>query len=319
MKSKTILTTLITIICLLTPNRLIAQSSDIDLEVAPGVVFLTIKPGQKKIHTITLEQKGKIPLFVTPTLVDFQADGETGNPILSNSSEVDFISINNKSIELDQPFTLAPGDSQQILLNINPPGDLAEQEYPLSLLFKAEPTNNNSTGNGALSSAIIGSNLILHITPNETNNGKLEVEKIKSSRIFDSFRPINFQILIKNTGDNATPIDGKVKLMSWQGKELKSFTLVPDMVLGNSTRLARYSISDNSEEELDDLSDKFTYSAPFLIGPYTIEVSLNDTQKDIEQSYLLQSHLLAFPISILLLIFFVINSYLAYRYLVAKD
>lgn len=300
----------------------VKAASDIDLEINPAVEFVSVLPGGKLQHTITIKQNGTTPLSVTPTIVDFKADGETGNPILSDTTHVDFISIENKDVNFGKAFNLTSEQSKQIVFNIHPNGDQIESEFPLTILFRAQAQNENQHGSGALSSAMIGANLIVHVSPNLENSGKLEVENIRSSKIFDSFRPLNFQILIKNTGNNATVVNGQVKVYDWQNKEILNESLAPDLILANSTRLARYSPSEKKttkEPDYSQLSSQFSYSSPFLIGPYTIEVALNDPVNQIEESFVLKTHVVAFPISIMLIILFSFNTYLAYRYLVAKD
>lgn len=304
------------------PSPAHAQSSDIDLEVTPAVEFVSIIPGGKLQHTITIRQNGTTPLSVTPSIVDFSADGETGNPVLSNSTQVDFISIVNKDVDFGKSFNLTSNQSKQIVFNINPNGDQIESEFPLTILFSAQAQSENQHGSGALSSAVIGANLILHVSSNLENTGKLEVENIRSSKIFDSFRPLHFQVLIKNTGDNSTAINGFVKVYNWQGQQILEKEFVPDLILANSTRLARFSLSqkeDTQEPDYSQLSSEFSYSSPFLIGPFTIEVVLNDPVNKIDESFVLKTHVLAFPISIVLIILFSFNTYLAYRYLVAKE
>lgn len=301
------------------PSVIFAQGADIDLELSPAVLFLSIKPGEKKLHTITLRHNSDNPLRITPTLVDFAPDGETGNPILSNTTQVDFISITTPGITWDKSFVLEPKKNQQIVFSINPDEHLPEKEFPLTFLFKAETAQTQQSNSGALSSAIVGSNLIVHLNSDNMNSGEIQVEQIKSAKIIDSFRPINYQVLLKNLGNNAIPISGYVRLLDWQNKELQKFEFVPDIILGQSSRLARYSLSTDKEDDLTNLSAQFSFKPQFAIGPYTIEVVINDPLRNVNQSYMIKTHVFAFPISIIITIFFVLNTYLAYRYLVARD
>lgn len=296
-----------------------AKINQIELEVSPAVIFLSVQPGNKITHTISLKQNGTTPLLVTPSLVDFKADGESGNPILQENSQVNFISVVNPDLDFDQPFLLAPNQEKQFVLNIQPPTNLAEKEFPLTILFRAEKQENVTTGTKAISSAIIGSNLILHNSLEAKTTAGIEVEKIQVAKFFDSFRPLNFKILLKNKNINASPVSGQIRIIDWKNKELANFDLVPDIILGNNTRLARYEVNPKKETgDEKNLSTNFVYDTPFLFGPYLIEVTINDPINNIEQSYILRAHTVAFPIAIGLAIIFILNTYLVYRYLVTR-
>jgi len=302
---KIIFTPLVLIILIISPSAQ-AQSKNIDLEVNPAVIFLSVRPGQKITHTITLKQNGNIGLSVIPNIVDFQSDGKTGNPILTDSTDANFITIQNPDKKIGQPFNLEPGSSTKIVFNIQPPDDLLEKEYTLSLLFRAQPLSGPSSSESTITSAVIGSNLILHVAADTIPKSKLEVGKLFISQFVDSFRPIKYQLLIENKGENAGPIDGHIKIYNWRNEEVRQDQLAPDLVLSNSTRLARFLIEGKEKTDNASYSADFSYAAPFLLGPYVFEVTLNDPQKNIEDAYVFRHSIFAFPFSIIIIIFIII-------------
>jgi len=314
---KTIIT-LLTLASLIITPTIQAQGKDIDLEINPGVIFLSVRPGQKATHTILLKQNGSTSLTIIPNIVDFQSDGKTGIPILADSTKVNFITIQDPDKKIGQPFNLEPGSSTKIVFNIQPPDDLPEKEYTLSLLFRAQPTNGQSPSDTTITNAVIGANLILHVSSDTSPQSKLEVARLLINQFVDSFRPLKYQLLIENKGENAGPIDGNLKIYNWKNEQVQEYNLAPDLILAHSTRLARFAVDDKKVIDSSSYSSNFSYSSPFLLGPYVIEVTLNDPQKNIENAYVFRHSVFAFPFSVVIIIFIIINTYLGYRYLVAK-
>ncbi len=299
-------------------NSLSAASKHIDLSITPATNFIQINPGQKKEHQITLTQNGSLPLIITPQIRDFNSDNQSGKPVLAESSSVSFISFEdaekNKIIEPDQSFPLPAHSSKKITVHLNPSQNTVEKEYPLTLLFQAKPNQNNSViKSGSITSATIGSNLIVAVGDLEMSYADLIVKEVRTPRFIDSFSPISYQILVENTATKSIPIHGQTSLFNWSKHELIKHTFVPDIVLGNSSRLARYSLETESDQMIEDrsqqkkqksLSSKFSYSAPFLFGPYTIKAQIQHPIEENQTLMMVTYHVFAFPFVFIL--FFVL-------------
>lgn len=274
------------------------NSSSLDLSVSPPVTYLSVKPGESQQHTITIKQNGVTPLTVTPRLVSFKADGSTGQPLLSYSSE-----FKNFTLELPgaaQSFTLLPGEQKNVGVTFSPPRETTEKEYPLSLVFFTEPlSDSNESEIQTQVTGSIASNIVLLVGQTELDRGKLSVEKIVPPFIVDSLGGLEFEILAKNSGINATNASGSATITNWQGKKVAQFYFFPDMILANSTRLLRNSndsahvnLPSLSPQELEEFLDnldpeqittQFKYQPTFLIGPYTITTELHSNGQPDQQ------------------------------------
>lgn len=268
------------------------SSRSVDLSVNPPVTYITAKPGETERHIITLKQNGVTPLTVTPRLVSFKADGSTGQPLLSYSSEFKHYTLQLPGGVSDtDTFTILPGEQKNIAITFSPPQETTEKEYPLSLVFFTEPlSETNTSGVQPQVTGSIASNIVLLVGQSDRDRGKLSVEKISPPFLVDSLGGLEFEILAKNTGINATNASGNVVITNWQGKKVAQHYFFPDMILANSTRLLR-NIQDSSHVDLADLSTQeleifieelnpeqittlFNYNPTFLIGPYTITTEI---------------------------------------------
>lgn len=129
------------------------------LGVTPNSAFWHVKPGDEITHTIILKNEGAFSLDVTPELVSFESDQQTGKPLIeslpipqanesndpptpnSNNSILainptsapteslkkpsvpiaEFINIANPDFTWKQSFLLKPGEEKKVVLKISPP------------------------------------------------------------------------------------------------------------------------------------------------------------------------------------------------------
>lgn len=314
MKKHQIFTSLLVFLALFfnLPGLVFAQNN-LDISVSPPTAYLSVKPGGTLQHTIVLENNSNQQIEVSAKLVDFKADGKTGQPILGDGSI--FSQILQQKFNLDKPFVLAPGEKLPFQLKLDISEAAAQKEYPLTVLFSAQPAfNPNFIGSGGQVSAIIGSNLILLISQSEENQGKIQVEKLDYPKIVDSLSKINFNILAKNTGNNATNIEGSVTIKNLLNKSVAEYIFYPDVVLAQTTRQTRLLKKNEAEfneegqllpEQNQTLTNQGTYKPAFLFGIYSIEVELK------EETVVTQ--VFAFPFSILLAGLIGLGIFLAYR------
>ncbi|HEX7017746.1 MAG TPA: hypothetical protein VF209_02465 [Patescibacteria group bacterium] len=294
-----------------------AQSAPIDLSVSPPTEYIQVAPGKSISHTVTIEQHGSLPLRITPSIVDFASDGETGQPVLQfeKGSSFRYLKIKNPDVQLGQPFSLNPGQKKQIVFQIEPPSEAVQGEFPLTLLFTAQPPTENTIGTGSQVSGMVGSNLVVLVSTGQTDKGKLVLEKIRAPRLVDSFGSLAFSLLAKNNGRNATTASGSATITNWQNQIVAEYTFYPDMILAQTSRLLRHGQSVESDAA-DNITADFKYKPAFLIGPYTITASLNENGLENQSQSLLSIRVFAFPFSLLIVTLLGVVLYFCYRFLV---
>lgn len=349
-------------ICILTwvllltyPSLVFAQATvrnSINLAVSPPVTYLTIKPGEAQRHIVTVEQMGTEPLFITPQVSSFVTDGRTGQPILTYSQEFDHYSLQLPSPEIDtnpslkiqdsmpRGFILQPGEKKNVAIIFNAPETASEREYPLSLLFVADPVNQNRTSPNqdttqTAVSGSIGSNIIVVVSRTDRDRGALQLESITPPLFVDSLRGLDFEILASNAGINATSASGSAVIRNWRGTIVAQFYFFPDMILANSTRLLRHNTNPNQQHidyaalsssvsaaELEqllatldplDISSDFSYKPPFLFGPYSIDAQLFINGQLVQQGYSsMRTIVIALPYSILAILSIIIIGWIGF-------
>jgi hypothetical protein len=295
----------------------VKADNSFSLKIYPPVAYLSVKPGAGLGHQIELNNEGQFTLRVTPQLVDFHSDDQTGKVILESKSENKYINIEGDPANWGQEFTLRPGEKKVINLLIAVPSDAKYEEQHSSVLFQAEQLfyEEQAPADKSMVSGIIASNIILLTTADDENRGELIIDNLSLPRFVDSFMGIRFAAKVKNIGLNAIPVSGYFKISHWPETETEIYSLYPDMVLADSRRIVRaireedlkeLEVLEESKEvkiaageDFDAQKEKFIieklksdlfYKKSFLLGTYDFEIKVGDD--------ILQKRVIALPFSL---------------------
>lgn len=272
------------------PQSLQAQGG-LDLTVTPPLTYLHVKPGSQSIHTITIENTGSQDLKITPNILDFGTDQDTGLPILLDKNSFEhFVSIEQQL----QPIELGPTQKAQLTLVIAPPQNAPEKEYPLSIVFEAKASRDIPTQNSQLSGSVASNLIILISDKNEIAKQQI-ISDSGTPKIIDSFRALELKPIIKNESMATSIASGSATIKNMFGKEVATFKFFPDNILGFSQRPIRAL----DQTKIDSIQPTtFTYDPTLVVGPYTIEYNIEsqDTTKTFK------SVVIALPIFVLVAI-----------------
>ncbi len=287
----------------------------ISLTVTPATAYLKVGPGNTALHSITLTNDGERSIKVSPKLVSFTTDGLSGQPQLEETSNFPYLDENKTSF---QSLSLQPNQTAQLTLHISVPPQAEKAEYPLTVLFVSVPisTSDSQNANQVASpqtesttklAGTIGSNLIVLITSEKEPAPQLRVADWQSWPIVDSFGEITVRPIIQNDSYAAGVASGSATITNWRGQQVATFQIEPTVILGESSRLivpTREEAGDGQAETSANQAPAFTYTSPFLIGPYTIEVTLVTNQANGASANISETTIIALPISLLLAIVF---------------
>lgn len=248
----------------------IREVTPFDVSVSPPTAYLKINPGNNSVHTIAVKNNGTEELIVTPKLVSFSADGETGQPRLSDTSDFPYLDQDRTSFET---LTLPPGATAQLTLHFSVPASAENREYPLTVLFESTASNIPSSSTVTPIAGITGSNIVVLISNSETLENVLTVEDFGSYHVIDSFSRLEFSPLIKNNSFAASVASGSATLYNWRGKEITTYQVSPTVVLGYSSRKIEPFSGENVLQDEKGVR-LFTHDSAFLIGPYSFSVFL---------------------------------------------
>ena len=306
----------------LRPNLVQAQSqAALDLNISPAVSYLYVKPGAGISTKLTVSNQGRYTIELTPQLVDFHPDPETGRVVLDTTSQFPYLTVAGDAEAWGQNSIIKPAQEMSLPLVIAVPSDIAEGEYHLSVLLTAKQllfseyadnTNTNLSG-------VIASHIILMVSQDDSDRSQLQVTDFRLPKVVDSLLPLRWQIMVKNAGFNAGPIEGQLTISHWPAKEDAVYQLYPDMVLANSQRPARY-MTESALAELEqlsqqtavlevngedpaalkadlirqELSSNFIYQRAFLLGAYDFSLELGEE--------IIERRVIALPFSLLIIV-----------------
>lgn len=304
------------------PTQPSLSAKPFDLGVSPPTTYLQIAPGSKKTLAISIEQQGTLPLEVTPSLVDFTSDGLTGQPVLGNGSSFRHITLTLPGEQ--QPnktsFLLQPKEKKSLTLTIDIPEQEPEQEHHLTLLFRAQVPDDIVLGSGSEVSGVVGSNIIILTSHSERDRGLLELSKYDIPKFVDSFSRLTFSGVVKNTGLNATTASGSATVTDWRGTQVAEYPLYPDMVLADTARQLRTAPSiEQALAQPEKIADEFIFSAPFLLGPYQVTISVIQSSQDSTQISQVTKTVIAAPFSVILVMISCGLIYAFYRYSIQNN
>jgi len=287
---KTLLLIIFTsILSLFPPSPIYAQT--ISLSVWPPILEAVLKPSQSYTQTYQLKNQGD-DITLKAALIPFESADEFGHITLQTkafqSPALNYFTLNNSP--LPQSFILKAGETKNIDLTINIPQTAPNSDHYLTLLFQAE-TKGLITGTGSKTLPAVGSNILLTIPqPNQPKpTAKIQAFSIPQF-IFDSFDPINFNLLVKNTSNHFLKTQGHIDIFNSFNKKVATIPLRSDNILKQSTRQL---ITDNP------------WNPIFPIGRYQATVNLTPINATSTITQTITFY--AFPykiLAILLLLFF---------------
>jgi len=250
------------------------------LSVTPPVAYITLKPGESFVATVSLENEGTSSVTVTPTLADFEPDKAGTGIILSDFTTFPYLDP-EKPTQLKQELQLQPGEKKIISLPIKTPHTASASEHHLTLLFPGLDLNvADGSPTGANISGVIGSNLIVMISPDIQDLSQLSLEKYEGVYLIDSFSPITFKLWAKNEGQLAGVASGSAQLLSSNGNVMSSWSFFPDIVLAHSQRLLRTTGEKVAEPDGEiQPATVFSYKSPFLIGKYQVKIAFGSANQ----------------------------------------
>lgn len=281
---------------------------NLDISVTPPVEYVFVEPGETISHAVVVEYKGTEPVQVIVEVVDFTPDDLTGAPILSKTNSFPHIQLVDLSKSLGKPFPMKPNSRENLIFKLSPPLHAVVREYPLTILFTAIPDLDLGQDiSGAKTTGALGSNLIVFVSSEKPGNSPLEIEKVTAPIFIDSFEKLSFRVVARNQASSATVAHGEATIHNWRGKEIKKFYIYPDAVLGKSTRPLRAAKSDPTTLDLNSVDPNeliplnFEYQAPFLIGPYTFRVTLNNSVTSEGQPKIVSTKVIALPFAVVII------------------
>ncbi len=211
-----------------------AQQSDSGsgLSISPTRTELRIERGKSDQVKINLRNVTKGSIVAKPSVSDFEADNETGEPkLLADQNTHNSASIYNFVGGLtDVP--LSAGESKDLTYTVTIPSDAPAGAYYGALTFRAVPANQAGDDNGGGEVALTANvaSLVLVEVPGDITE-QIQVTSIKAlgsngkASSFFTTSPSKSAIAIKNLGNSFAKPFGTVTVTNMSGKQVYSYEI----------------------------------------------------------------------------------------------
>ncbi|MDO8741868.1 MAG: hypothetical protein Q7J11_01855 [Candidatus Roizmanbacteria bacterium] len=262
-------------------------AQQVSLSLSPPLLELFIKPGKSIMAAYKLDNLGD-PVFINLKVLSFEAKDNLGNIRIKPELEgpVRF-SLDNSDLQLEQPFFLKTNGSQQILLRIRIPENIADEDFYYSLLAETAPPTASEGVTSVRAKITIGSNILVTIS----NSGNVDIKPrvvlfstrngftLGDWKIFDSSDKIPLVFIVENKGKNMIKPEGQITLKGNFGETAK-YDIISKNILAESQRLleAKPSAQINCDENRTDAACRASTSlilSGFFIGKYNLSAQIS--------------------------------------------
>ena len=238
-----------------------ASAQTLSLSIWPPLLEVTLRPGKSITQVYRVKNTGD-DTVLTAQIVPFEPYGETGEVKLSSTPNpaLSYFSLQNADLELNQPFEIKSGASQELVLKVTVPQSAPLTDQYFTMLINSD-TKYLLTASGAKASGSVGANILLTVTDSEVLNqtAKIETLDLKGLSLKDSFDQFEFLVRVKNTSDHYLKAIGQLEIENTFGRKIVTLPLRTDNILAQSTRLL---MTENSWQPV------------FPLGRYTATVAI---------------------------------------------
>lgn len=220
---------------LLTP----VGAQQVGLSISPPLLEVMIQPGKSITKAYQLTNNSDFDLYLIAKIVPFTPADLSGNISLDHESKItnheSLFTLQNSNIQLNQPFQLTAGTSQQLVLKLDIPQVVEEKDYYYTLLIEQAERGKYI---GSQHRIKIGSNLL--ITVSESGQPKTNFNLAEFSarpKFADLFDQVEFNLVIENTGQAFFKPEGKIEIYNtFFNRKMAELNLLPENILVNSSR-----------------------------------------------------------------------------------
>lgn len=252
-----------------------------NLTVKPAQLEIISKPGSSVTQAYQITNNTDNTLYLIPSVEGWTPQGSDGSvkycaPACPDAYNSITYSLGNANLKLNQPFTLPPRQSQQLVLKIKSQPQASLGDY-YSTFFISQFTADKIRNPDPVSpqaTAKLGSHILLSLSPTESNPASAQIKLFRTSPQLKDifFSRINFEAQIDNTSDYYYPIIGKIEINK-NGKSLPGLDLAPQNVLAHHSRQINCVSADKQSIQSCHLQ------APFWPGHYTATLQLDPAIK----------------------------------------
>ncbi len=243
------LSLLITLIFFLSFGIRPLEAADISLSIHPPLLKVVIKPGRNITQVFKIENRSAETKTLIARLVPFTDADDIGNPNIdprTTAPWLGYFTLANSKIQLDRPFELKAGQSDQLVLSISIPSTAPLKDLYATLLVTSYANTIDSQLQGSAVSATIGSNLLISVSTQASPSTILKITdllpepgkyiKIGDYYFIDNITPLYFSAIAKNEGEYTAETRGVFRIERNEQNPVDLQSVLPQYVLSHSQR-----------------------------------------------------------------------------------
>ena len=226
-----------------------ANAQELNLSINPPLLRVNIKPGKSITQVFNIENKSPENVLLVARLVPFTSSDKFGNPILDPSSQVkwlNYFSLANSEIKLNEPFELKANSSDQLIVSLSIPDTAPLKDIYTALLVSTYGNTINNNLQGSSVKASIASNLLITVSTQLSPATVLKITdfnpetgsflKLGNFYIIDNITPLTFNALVKNDGDFTAETKGIFKIQHGDADPIELQSILPQYVIAKNFR-----------------------------------------------------------------------------------
>lgn len=187
------------------------------LTISPPVMELESNPGQEVNEIIKLFNETDSQVVVYPTLANFKAVGEEGQPGFLEPTEITDYSL-AAWIEIDKdPIQLAQGERKEIPFTVNVPLEAEPGGHYGAIFFGTQPPQSAEERTVIGVAGQIGSLVLLRVAGEIREEGQLLEFGIKDGKKYFTFLPVDFYWRFENLGNVHLKPQGEILIKNLFG------------------------------------------------------------------------------------------------------
>lgn len=276
-----------------------SYAASFNLSINPPLLRVNIKPGKSITQVYKIDNNSTESKTLIVRVVPFVSSDKFGNPKIDPTLKVawlDYFSLANSKIQINEPFEIAAGTSEQLILSLSVPDTAPSKDIYASLLIS---TYNNSVNNefqGSSVKASIASNLLITVSNQLSPATILKISdfsmesgsfiRIGNFYIADSITPITFFAVAKNEGEFTSETKGVFRIQKGEKKPVQLQSILPQYIIAKSER----KLTNSNDKDFN-----FTPTANML-GLYQAQIELHSDNAN----SLSQINIIFLPIKLIL-------------------
>jgi hypothetical protein len=209
------------------------------ISVIPPSFELYANPGESITDKIRVRNDSAVETSYTIMVEDFQAVGEEGQVnLIDDSQPSTTYSLAQWVTPTPSSFSLKPGAEREVTFSINVPKDAEPGGHYCSVLVKMGGET-KTEGSGASVSSRVGSLILLRVSGNVKEEAS--VESFTTNENYYEKSPINFELRVKNAGNNHIRPKGTIVITNIFGQKvteipLNGMNVLPDAIRKMDTK-----------------------------------------------------------------------------------